>query len=71
LGLVGLRVLLFRLKFASKPEAASFQFYFRTRFDMAALDFEEFLYQVYTIGGSDSKNGAGYLKLTSSRVLGV
>ena len=49
------------------PVTAAFNFYFRVRFDMDALDFEEFLYQLWTIGGGSSKNGSGYLKLTSSR----
>ena len=53
------------------PITAAFNFYFRVRFDMDSMDFEEFLYNLWTIGGSDSKNGAGYLKLTSSRVPGV
>lgn len=53
------------------PITASFQFYFRVRFAMDSADFEEFLYQVWTVGGQDSRNGQGYLKLTSSRVPGV
>lgn len=62
------------LKWAYPPVApitASFQFYFRVRFDMDTADFEEFLYDLWTVGGESSKNGAGYLKLISSRVPGV
>ena len=55
----------------TEPITASFQFFFRVRFDMDQLDFEEFLYQIWSLGGSGSKNGAGYLKLTSSRAPGV
>jgi hypothetical protein len=50
---------------------ASFQFYFRVRFATDQADFEEFLFDIWTVGGSESKNGAGYLKLMSSRAPGV
>ncbi len=53
------------------PITASFQFYFRVQFDMDTADFEEFLYQVWTVGGTDSKGGSGSLKLITSRVPGV
>jgi hypothetical protein len=44
------------------------QFYFRVRLASDAQDIEQFLSQVWTLGGSESKNGSGVLKLTSSRV---
>lgn len=53
------------------PITGSFQFYFRVRFDMDSLDFEQFLYEVWTVGGEDSRNGQGYIKLTSVRTPGV
>lgn len=51
----------------SQPITASFNFFFRVRFEMDELDFEQFLQDVFTIGGPDSKNGAGYLKLMTAR----
>ena len=49
------------------PITAQFNFFFRARFESDDLDFEEFLSQVWTIGGPDTKNGAGYLKLMTAR----
>ena len=49
------------------PITAQFNFYFRCRFEEDTQDFEQFLPQMWTIGGSESKNGAGYIKLCSSR----
>lgn len=51
----------------SAPITASFQFYFRVRFEMDTQDFENTMQGLWTIGGSLSKNGAGYVKLVSSR----
>ena len=49
------------------PITAQFNFFFRARFESDDLDFEEFLYQVWTMGGPDTRNGAGYLKLMTAR----
>lgn len=49
------------------PVTAQFNFFFRVRFESDDLDFEEFLSQVWTMGGPDTKNGAGYLKLMTRR----
>ena len=51
----------------SAPITASFNFFFRARFEMDELDFEQFLSELFTIGGPDSRNGAGYLKLQTAR----
>jgi hypothetical protein len=63
------------------PVTVQFNFYFRVRFDTDSQDFEKFLYTgsasafppsgqgggIWTIGGSESQNGAGTLKLRSAR----
>src|ERR1700690_2981314 len=49
------------------PITAQFNFFFRVRFETDDLDFEQFLSNVWTIGGPDSRNGAGYLKLMTAR----
>jgi hypothetical protein len=49
------------------PITAIFNFYFRVRFASDGSDFERFLGKIWTIGGSESKNGKGYIDLTSSR----
>jgi hypothetical protein len=51
----------------ASPVTAQFNFYFRCRFEEDTQDFEQFLNQMWTIGGSESKNGSGYLKICSSR----
>lgn len=43
-------------------------FYFRVRLESDQQDIEQFFQQFWTIGGSESKNGSGYLKMVSSRV---
>lgn len=53
------------------PITALGQFYFRTRLESDSQDIEEFLNNLYTVGGEDSKNGSGYIKLMSSRVASV
>jgi len=52
---------------AATTITASFNFFFRVRFETDELDFEQFLSDVFTIGGPDAKNGAGYLKLMTAR----
>jgi uncharacterized protein DUF2460 len=55
----------------SKPTApitAQFQFYFRCTFTEDEQDFEKWSYQLWTIGGSGSKNGSGMIKFQSSRL---
>jgi len=49
------------------PVTAQFQFYYRVRFDTDSQDFEKFLNKMWTIGGSEGKNGSGYLKLITAR----
>jgi hypothetical protein len=61
------------------PITAEFYFYFRVRFEADSQDFEKFLGVgaaavragqgggYWTIGGSESQNGAGTLKLTTAR----
>ena len=63
----------------SGPVTAQFHFYFRVRFESDSLDFEQFTLVgtaaavagqgggFYTIGGSESVNGTGTLKLVSAR----
>lgn len=47
---------------------ASFQFMFRLMFEEQTQDFEKWAQQLWTIGGSKSKNGSGYVKLKTSRI---
>ena len=49
------------------PVTAEFYFHFRVRFESDTADFEQFMQQLWTIGGSSGQNGAGTLKLVSSR----
>jgi hypothetical protein len=49
------------------PITVQFNFYFRTRFETDSQDFEEFLHNIWTIGGDDSRNGSGMLKLCTAR----
>lgn len=49
------------------PITATFNFYFRVRFDGDTQDFERWAQGLWTIGGSQSKNGSGFLKLVTSR----
>lgn len=43
------------------------QFYFRVRVESDEQDIEQFMQQLWTLGGSSSKNGSGMIKLVSSR----
>lgn len=49
------------------PITAQFYFYYRVRFDMDLVDFEEFMNQLWTAGGPDTRNGTGYVKLITAR----
>lgn len=49
------------------PITATFNYYFRVCFEKDTQDFEKFLQQLWTIGGSESKNGSGYIKLIGAR----
>ncbi len=49
------------------PITAAFNFYFRVRFLSDDLDFEQFMQQLWTIGGSGGKNGRGALELVTAR----
>jgi hypothetical protein len=53
----------------ANPVTAQFNFYYRLRFDTDSQDFEKFLNKMWTIGGSEGKNGSGYLKLITARPL--
>lgn len=50
------------------PVTAQFNFYFRVHMEEDTQDFEQFLSTMWTIGGSESKNGSGYLKFCSSKI---
>jgi uncharacterized protein DUF2460 len=49
------------------PITAAFSFYFRVRFDGDTQDFEKWAAGLWTIGGSNSQNGSGTLKLKTAR----
>jgi hypothetical protein len=49
------------------PITAAFKFYFRVRLQSDTTDFEQWMQELWTIGGENAKNGTGTLKLTSSR----
>lgn len=49
------------------PITAQFNFYFRVHFESDQQDMEKFSNQLWTIGGSETKNGTGYIKLETSR----
>lgn len=58
------------IKWASEPTppiTASFKFYFRVRLASDTTDFEQWMQELWTIGGENARNGTGTLKLTSSR----
>ena len=47
------------------PITASFNFYFRVRFESDSFDIEQFMQFLWTIGGSKAKSGKGYLQFRS------
>lgn len=49
------------------PITAEFSFYQRVRFDADEQDFEQFMQFLWTIGGPDASQGAGYVKLITAR----
>jgi hypothetical protein len=49
------------------PVTAQFNFYFRAHFESDMQDMEKFAKAFWTIGGSESQNGKGYVKLAQSR----
>jgi hypothetical protein len=51
------------------PITAAFNFYFRVRFASDQQDFEKFVYNLWTIGGSQSQNGSGTLELVTHRAI--
>ena len=58
------------LKWGSEPTGpitAQFNFYFRAHFQSDSQDMEKFAKAYWTIGGSESQNGKGYVKLEQSR----
>lgn len=48
------------------PITATFNFYFRVRFEADDFDIEQFMQFLWTIGGSKAKSGKGYLQLVSA-----
>lgn len=46
---------------------ATFKFYFRVTFESDEVDFEKFMNQLWTVGGSEGKGGKGEIVLVSSR----
>ena len=50
------------------PITALGQFYFRCRIETDEQDIEQFMQQLWTIGGGSSKSGSGVLKFQSSRI---
>lgn len=50
------------------PVTAQFNFYFRCHIEEDAADFEQFLSTMWTIGGSESKNGSSFLKFCTSKI---
>lgn len=51
----------------TQPVTATFQFYFRVKFEEDTQDFEQWLNGIWTIGGEGTKNGSGMLKLKTNR----
>lgn len=49
------------------PVTATFNFYYRLEFEGDTQDFEQWAYNLWTIGGDRAKNGTGYLKMQTSR----
>jgi hypothetical protein len=49
------------------PITAEFDFLFRVRFEENKQDFEKFLRNLYTIGGSNAQLGSGSLKIVTAR----
>jgi hypothetical protein len=49
------------------PVTAEFHFYFRVQWSADEQDFEQFMGLLWTIGGSESKNGSGTLKFKTRR----
>jgi hypothetical protein len=50
------------------PVTAQFNFYFRCHLEEDTQDFEQFLSTMWTVGGSESKNGSGALRFCTSRI---
>lgn len=51
----------------TEPVTAEFEFYYRVRFASDEQDFEKFMYQLWTIGGSQGRGGKGTLEIQSVR----
>jgi hypothetical protein len=51
----------------TQPVTATFQFYFRLKFEEDTQDFEQWLQNIWTIGGEGAKNGSGMLKFKTNR----
>lgn len=49
------------------PVTAQFSFYFRVHFESDSQDMEKFAQAFWTVGGSESQNGKGYVRLVQSR----
>jgi hypothetical protein len=48
------------------PITASFNFYFRVRFEKDTQDFEKFLQRLWTIGGTEGQRSSGVVKICSA-----
>ena len=51
----------------TEPITAAFKYQFRVRFETDAIDFEKFVSDLWTVGGSEGKGGAGTITLVSDR----
>ena len=49
------------------PITAQFRYFYRVRFESDSQDWEQFMQELWTIGGEEAKQGTGYLKLRSVR----
>lgn len=50
----------------TSPVTATFQYYFRVRFEENSQDIEKFVNSLWAIGGDEGQQGKGYLKLVSA-----
>lgn len=50
------------------PVTAQFNFYFRVRFGVDKQDFEQFTYDLWTVGGSEGKNSSQMTLVTARQV---
>jgi len=53
------------------PITGTFKWYFRLRFEEDTMEFEKFLWNVWTVGGPDMKSSGGSVKMMTSRKAAV